>query len=109
GEVHRQRGAAAETHDVDVAVTRGELLLQVAFGHFDAIVATDAEGATDNLADDPMLGAHTLVEELGAGVEILEPDHIGVLVVPPGVLLRVPGAIESVQRHNYRLPAMAPR
>ena len=43
------------------------------------------------------------VEELGAGVPILEPDDVGIQVVATCVLLVVPGAIESVERHDGRI------
>ncbi len=65
----------------------------------DALLAADAEGTAEELAQRAVSGADTLVEELGAGVLILEPDDIGVPVVLPGILFRVPCTVERIQRH----------
>ena len=104
GEMHRQRRAAAEADDVDVAITGRELRSMSRFASSDAIVSADAECTADDLARKTVLGADTLVEELGAGVQVLEPDHVGVQVVAAGILFGIPCPVECIQCHAGRLP-----
>ena len=96
GEMNRDRRAAAEPGDVDVAVAVGELLRYVPLRFFDAFVTADAERAAGKLAEESMLGADTFIEVLRSRVEILEPHHVGVPVVLSGILFRVPCTVERV-------------
>ena len=96
GEVNRDGRAAAEPHDVDFAVPVGELLRHVPLRVLDSFVAADTECAAGKLAEDSMLGADTFIEVLRSRVEILEPHHVGVPVVLPGILFRVPCTVERV-------------
>ena len=101
--MHGERCAAAEADDVDVAVTRRELPGDVALRFLDAFMTAHTERATDQLAKRAVPGADALVEELRTGVEILEPDHVGIQVVPAGVFFPVPGAVECVKRHAGKI------
>jgi hypothetical protein len=95
-EVQCERGATAEPEDVDVAITRRELFCQVAARVLDATVAADAECAADEFSQRAVFGTDAFIEEPGAGVEVLEPHYIGVEVVTPRILFRVPGPVERI-------------